>query len=94
MIQQTLSAISTCVLGLLSNPEALKKAQLEMDAALGRDQLPNFDDESSLPYVTAIVREGMRWNNMAPLGTQHYLSLPMFPNFWFFSISTSCRRRG
>jgi hypothetical protein len=52
----------------LSNPEALKKAQMEIDAVVGRDQLPDFGDEDSLPYITAIVREGMRWIDVVPLG--------------------------
>ena len=31
--------------------------------------LPDFDDEPSLPIITAIVKEAMRWKVVAPIGS-------------------------
>ncbi|KAJ7190544.1 cytochrome P450 [Mycena pura] len=71
----TVSALVTFVLAILSNPEAQKKAQAEIDAMVGTDRLPDFDDEPNLPYVAALMKESMRWMNVAPIAIPHYLSV-------------------
>jgi hypothetical protein len=55
-------------LAMVKNPRIWKRAQTEIDAFVGTDRLPEFDDRSSLSYVDAIVRETMRWQPPAPLG--------------------------
>jgi cytochrome P450 len=42
-------------------PEVQKKAQAEIDSVVGKDRLPDFDDRESLPYVSAILKEVLRW---------------------------------
>ncbi|KAG5644264.1 hypothetical protein DXG03_008749 [Asterophora parasitica] len=69
----TVSALASCILGLLQNPEVLKKAQQEVDSVVGLNQLPSFDEESSLPYITAIVMETLRWREVTPIGEQAML---------------------
>jgi cytochrome P450 len=64
----TVSALGTFVLGMLANPEAQRKAQAEIDSVVGAGQLPDFTDEAALPYVSAIVKEALRWKNVAPIG--------------------------
>ena len=49
-------------------PEAQQKAQDEIDAVVGTGRLPDFDDEASLPYVSALCQEVQRWHPVAPLG--------------------------
>ena len=49
-------------------PEIQKKAQAEIDAVVGPNRLPDFNDRPSLPYIIAIVKESSRWNLVAPLG--------------------------
>lgn len=49
-------------------PEVQKKAQAEIDAAIGPNKLPNYDDNEKLPYVWAVLREVLRWNPPAPVG--------------------------
>jgi len=49
-------------------PEVQKKAQAEIDAVVGKDRLPSFQDRSSLPYVGAVVKELYRWLPIVPLG--------------------------
>ena len=53
-------------------PEVQKKAQAEIDAVIGPDRLPEFEDRSSLPYINAVVKELYRWNLVAPLGEPFY----------------------
>ena len=53
-------------------PEAQKKAQAEIDAVVGPDRLPDFDDRNSLSYINAIVKETMRWHLVVPLGEFFY----------------------
>ena len=57
------------VLAMLLFPEAKRKAQAELDAVVGRDRVPTFEDRNSLPYVRAIVKEVLRWRAPGPLGT-------------------------
>ena len=63
-----MSAIASCVLGLVTHPEVLRKAQAEIDATVGSDHLPDFDDFDSLPYITAIAKETLRWRDVVPIG--------------------------
>ena len=49
-------------------PEVQKKAQAEIDAVVGSNRLPDFEDRPLLPYVNAIVKESMRWHLVGPLG--------------------------
>ncbi|KAI0278792.1 cytochrome P450 [Russula aff. rugulosa BPL654] len=41
----------------------------ELDAVMGRDRLPTFDDRPRLPYIEALCKELMRWNMVTPTGT-------------------------
>jgi len=50
------------------HPEVQIKAQTELDAVIGPDRFPEYNDRASLPYVNAIVKEVLRWNPVAPLG--------------------------
>lgn len=51
----------------------LKKAHDEIDRVLGPGQLPSFEDQDSLPYITAIVKETLRWRDVVPLGESRLL---------------------
>lgn len=72
-----MSAISSCILGLLDNPAVVKKAQEELDRVIGPNQLPTFEDEGSLPYITAIVKETFRWRDVTPIGTDGDIFSPV-----------------
>jgi len=50
-------------------PEVQKKAQAELDAVVGPNRLPDFEDRPSLPYINAILKESMRWYLVGPIGT-------------------------
>ena len=49
-------------------PEAQRKAQAEIDAVVGPNRFPDFEDRPSLPYINALLKESARWNLVAPLG--------------------------
>ena len=64
-------------------PEVQKKAQAEIDAVVGPNRLPDFQDRPSLPYINAVVKESSRWNLVGPLGMffcyhHHYYHLDAF----------------
>ena len=54
-------------------PEVLKKAQAELDAVVGPDRLPEFEDRASMPYINAVIKELLRWNLVTPLGEPLYI---------------------
>ena len=54
---------------MVLHPDAQGRAQREIDSVVGTGRLPDFDDEMSLPYVSAVVEEVMRWHPVAPVGT-------------------------
>lgn len=56
------------ILAMTLYPSVMRKAQAEIDAVVGRDRVPNFRDEPSLPYIRAIVKETLRWRPVGPLG--------------------------
>ncbi|KAJ7454160.1 cytochrome P450, partial [Mycena latifolia] len=70
----TVSSLGTFVLAMLLNPDAQKRAQVEIDSITGGKYLPDFEDEASLPYVSALVKEVLRWRNVTPLAVPHLLT--------------------
>ncbi|KAI0772313.1 cytochrome P450 [Trametes elegans] len=68
------AALGTFFLAMLMYPEIQRKAQAEVDKVIGRDRLPDFDDEASLPYVSAMVKEVLRWRPITPLAVPHRLT--------------------
>ena len=56
------------VLAMVLYPQGLKKAQAEVDAIIGHARMPTFEDQQSLPYIGAIVKEVLRWRASVPLG--------------------------
>ena len=54
--ETTSQALNNTIIGLLSNPNAIRKAQEELDRVVGPDRTPIFEDEKSQPYIRAIVK--------------------------------------
>ncbi|KAH7912798.1 cytochrome P450 [Hygrophoropsis aurantiaca] len=69
--ESTSSVLQVFVLAMVLNPSVQERARAEIDAVLGGDRLPGFDDRSSLPYIDAVVRETIRWQPVAPSGVPH-----------------------
>lgn len=53
-------------------PEVQKRAQAELDAVIGDERLPDFNDFDSLPYIDAVVKETLRWQPVLPVGELLY----------------------
>lgn len=53
--------MNTFVLAMVCHPEVQQKAQEELDSVLSPGQLPSFSDEQALPYISAIVKEVLRY---------------------------------
>ncbi|KAJ7692267.1 cytochrome P450 [Mycena rosella] len=51
-----------------------KKAQMEIDLVVGRDRLPTLEDKPALQYITALVKELLRWKPVAPL-SPHFVAV-------------------
>ncbi|KAF7366049.1 Cytochrome P450 [Mycena venus] len=64
----SVSVLGTFVLAMLAYPEVQKKAQAEIDSLTAGKYLPTFEDKASLSYIAALVKEVLRWENVAPLG--------------------------
>jgi len=67
----SVAAMMTLILALMQHPEVQVKAQRELDAVVGAGNLPSFGDEESLPYISAIVKESLRWEVVTPFAVPH-----------------------
>ncbi|KAG7441948.1 cytochrome P450 [Guyanagaster necrorhizus] len=59
------------LVAMVLHPEVQEKAQAEIDAVVGSDRLPTFEDRASLPYIDHVLQETMRWNPVLPMGLPH-----------------------
>ena len=50
-------------------PGAQRRAHAELDAVVGTRRLPKLSDHHSLPYITALVKEVLRWHSPDPVGS-------------------------
>jgi cytochrome P450 len=56
------------MLAFVTHPTILQTAHAELDAVVGFDRTPRFEDEPHLPYIRALVKEVLRWRPVAVLG--------------------------
>ncbi|KAJ7688262.1 cytochrome P450 [Mycena rosella] len=70
----TASALGSFALAMLANPEAQRRAQAEIDSVTGGKYLPTLDDQSSMPYLAALIKEVLRWENVTPIALPHRLT--------------------
>lgn len=56
---------------MVEHPEVVQRAQEEIDRVIAPGHLPDFGDEASMPYMTAIIREVLRWKPVAPVSFPH-----------------------
>ena len=56
------------MLALVLHPEVVRRAQAQLDAVVGRNRLPSFNDRRQLPYIDAIIKEVVRWRPVGPVG--------------------------
>ncbi|KAI0027873.1 cytochrome P450 [Vararia minispora EC-137] len=56
---------------LAAHPTVQRRAQAALDAVVGHARAPRVRDRAQLPYITAVVREALRWRPPVPLGVPH-----------------------
>ncbi|KAH7923138.1 cytochrome P450 [Leucogyrophana mollusca] len=69
--ETTCSTLAVFVLAMVLHPHVQERAHAEIEAVVGLDRLPDWDDRPSLPYIDAIIRETLRWHPVVPLGIPH-----------------------
>lgn len=79
---------------MVLHPDAQSRAQAEIENVVGTGRLPDFGDEKSLPYVSALVEEVLRWHPVAPVGAHFLASFPIATSLLFASgpSSPNCER--
>ncbi|KAI0646477.1 CyP450 monooxygenase [Trametes meyenii] len=70
-VDTTFTSVVAFFLAMTNFPDVQAKAQAELDAVVGPERLPNFDDRPALPYINALVKECLRWHVVVPLGVPH-----------------------
>lgn len=66
-VDTTTSTMISGVLALCAFSDVQKKAQEELDRVVGRERMPDFQDEAELPYLKALIKEVLRWRSVAVL---------------------------
>ena len=69
-------------------PDVQKKAQAELDLVVGPDRLPTRDDMPNLPYINAVVKEALRWQNVLPISIPHQTSEDIIYDEYFIPSGT------
>ncbi|KAI0023477.1 cytochrome P450 oxidoreductase [Xylariomycetidae sp. FL0641] len=68
------SLILAMVRAMIEFPDVQKRAQEEIDAVIGEDRSPTWEDFSRLPYINMMIKESHRWRPVSPLGVSHAVS--------------------
>ncbi|KAF8637282.1 hypothetical protein AX17_002921 [Amanita inopinata Kibby_2008] len=67
----TVAFMTAFFAAMMLYPSAQGRAREEVDRVIGRERLPRYEDLESLPYVSALIKEVLRWAPAAPLGLPH-----------------------
>ncbi|KAI9450255.1 cytochrome P450 [Russula earlei] len=69
--ETTATTLNWWTFAMIAYPEKQRKAQAELDAVVGRDRLPTFADAPCLPYLSAVIKETLRWRPVVRFGAPH-----------------------
>ncbi|KAJ9607005.1 hypothetical protein H2200_009016 [Cladophialophora chaetospira] len=64
-------ALEVFTLACATQPRFMTSAQEELDRVVGRDRLLDFSDQADLPYISAVVKEVLRWRPVSAGGIPH-----------------------
>jgi len=67
----TTAQLLTFMLAMATYPRVQEKAQALIDEKIGSDRSPTWKDFDDLPYINAIVKEGLRWRPVTSVGFAH-----------------------
>lgn len=54
-------------------PDVFRKAHDEVDRVVGGDRLPDFGDAGDLPYISALIKELLRWEEPVSTGLSAHM---------------------
>ncbi|THH17023.1 hypothetical protein EW146_g3718 [Bondarzewia mesenterica] len=66
--ETTIASAMSFLLAMALNLHVQKFAQEEIDRVIGSDRLPDYADKPDLPYITAVMKETIRFHAPAPSG--------------------------
>ena len=67
----TTAQLLTFLVAMVTYPRVMEKAQASIDEKIGPGRSPTWKDFDSLPYINAIVKEGLRWRPVTSVGFAH-----------------------
>lgn len=67
----TVSALTSFILLMMLHPQIQHRAQQEIDTVVGRGRLPTYADQPNLPFVSAVLKEVLRYAPVARIGLPH-----------------------
>jgi len=74
------TSLGICIILMCAalHPEAQAAVHEEIDAVIGKDRPPTFEDHDSLPQLRAFIAETMRWRPIIPPGLPHRTTEDIF----------------
>ncbi|KNG45822.1 cytochrome p450 [Stemphylium lycopersici] len=70
-VEKTATTLMISVVACVAQRKWVSKAQVELDAVIGSDRLPDFEDMKNLPYIQAAIQEVFRWRHPVPACVPH-----------------------
>jgi cytochrome P450 len=67
-VETSAALLTSFVLAMVHCPDIQGRAQAEIREVLGTSASPSIEDKPRLPYVTAVVKESLRWAAPAAFG--------------------------
>ncbi|CAF9926108.1 MAG: hypothetical protein GOMPHAMPRED_004063 [Gomphillus americanus] len=82
--------LNVFIMAMLDNPKVFAKARSDLDVVCGSnaERLPTLQDMESLPYILAIIKEGLRWRPTVPVIPQHRLTKDLDFEGYHFPANT------
>jgi cytochrome P450 len=82
--------INAFVMAAMCYPDIVRKARVEIDRICGSDaeRLPELRDMQRLTYISAMIKEGLRWRPTVPLIPQHRLTQDLDFECYHFPAGT------
>jgi len=79
--------MTTFFLMMTIHPDVQRRAQAEIDRVVGKNRLPSIDDQQTLPFTMAVIKEVLRCAPAVPAGL-HFSSLdwPYFSDIEFIGL--------
>jgi len=82
-------AHNVLMMATLCHPQVVDKARSDLDSVLGvAGRLPRIADMNKLPYISAIIKEAMRWRPVVPLIPSHHSTKPIHFEGYTFPAGT------